>query len=75
MICWVGILSGGMGGEFSTRLGSKKRNEGEGRKNNVRNLFQDLYIKKSTSLPLLENSIILLSGSEQLSQFLGGIFS
>lgn len=75
MICWVGILSGGMGGELSTRLGSKKRNEGEGRKNNVRNLFQDLYIKKSPSLPLLENSIILLSGSEQLSQFLGGIFS
>lgn len=75
MICWVGILSGGMGGEFSTHLGSKKRNEGEGRKNNVRNLFQDLYIKKSPSLPLLENSIILLSGSEQLSQFLGGIFS
>lgn len=65
MICWVGILSGGMGGEFSTPcLGSGKGNEGEGRKNNVRNLFQDLYIKKSPSLPLLENSIILLSGSE-----------
>lgn len=48
MICWVGILSGGMVGDFSTPcLGSRKGSEGEGRKNNVRNLFQDLYNKKT----------------------------